>query len=189
MNQQKKQAPVELKVGQTFPLTIKRLGINGEGVGYFKKKSSSYPARFLAKKLLCRPQRSSRSFRRAALRKSARRLSTGWHRLALFMNNAADVSFSTLHTASSFGKNAISSFSLLNAIRSLKLKTWKSKKRLAWTTRGITAIKANSRSGARKAAASSPAYTALILMTSFRLKTVSFSIRQRTKQQASSAAF
>ena len=38
MNQQKKQAPVELKVGQTFPLTIKRLGINGEGVGYFKKK-------------------------------------------------------------------------------------------------------------------------------------------------------
>ncbi|NPC91858.1 23S rRNA (uracil(1939)-C(5))-methyltransferase RlmD [Bacillus sp. WMMC1349] len=28
----------ELKVGQQFPLTIKRLGINGEGVGYFKRK-------------------------------------------------------------------------------------------------------------------------------------------------------
>lgn len=29
---------VDMKVGQTFPLTIKRLGINGEGVGYFKKQ-------------------------------------------------------------------------------------------------------------------------------------------------------
>jgi 23S rRNA (uracil-5-)-methyltransferase RumA len=28
----------QLKVGDTFPLTIKRLGINGEGVGYFKRK-------------------------------------------------------------------------------------------------------------------------------------------------------
>jgi len=27
-----------LELGQTFPLTIKRLGINGEGVGYFKKR-------------------------------------------------------------------------------------------------------------------------------------------------------
>src|SRR5690606_26519097 len=27
-----------IKVNQQFPLTIKRLGINGEGVGYFKKK-------------------------------------------------------------------------------------------------------------------------------------------------------
>ncbi|WP_102273082.1 23S rRNA (uracil(1939)-C(5))-methyltransferase RlmD [Cytobacillus massiliigabonensis] len=28
----------QLKLKQTFPLTIKRLGINGEGVGYFKKQ-------------------------------------------------------------------------------------------------------------------------------------------------------
>lgn len=36
----KKPAPssVTMTVGQTFPLTIKRLGINGEGVGYFKKQ-------------------------------------------------------------------------------------------------------------------------------------------------------
>ncbi|MGD7054030.1 23S rRNA (uracil(1939)-C(5))-methyltransferase RlmD [Sutcliffiella horikoshii] len=32
------QSNVDMKVGQTFPLTIKRLGINGEGVGYFKKQ-------------------------------------------------------------------------------------------------------------------------------------------------------
>lgn len=29
---------IELKVGQKIPLTIKRLGINGEGVGFFKRK-------------------------------------------------------------------------------------------------------------------------------------------------------
>lgn len=29
---------VLVKVGQKFPLTIKRLGINGEGIGYYKKK-------------------------------------------------------------------------------------------------------------------------------------------------------
>ena len=28
---------VTIKIGQEFPLTIKRLGINGEGVGFFKK--------------------------------------------------------------------------------------------------------------------------------------------------------
>ncbi|WP_042351781.1 23S rRNA (uracil(1939)-C(5))-methyltransferase RlmD [Bacillus massiliigorillae] len=33
----KKQQEMALSLGQTFPLTIKRLGINGEGVGYFKR--------------------------------------------------------------------------------------------------------------------------------------------------------
>ncbi|EUJ52408.1 23rRNA methyltransferase YfjO [Listeria fleischmannii FSL S10-1203] len=27
----------QMKVGQEFPLTIKKMGINGEGIGYFKK--------------------------------------------------------------------------------------------------------------------------------------------------------
>ncbi|AFT82314.1 23S rRNA (uracil(1939)-C(5))-methyltransferase RlmD [Leuconostoc carnosum] len=29
---------VSVRIGQNFPLTIKRLGINGEGIGYFKRK-------------------------------------------------------------------------------------------------------------------------------------------------------
>lgn len=33
-----KQQGALLQKGQQFPLTIKRLGINGEGVGYFKKQ-------------------------------------------------------------------------------------------------------------------------------------------------------
>lgn len=35
---EQKNKGVPLEKGQTFPLTIKRLGINGEGVGYFKKQ-------------------------------------------------------------------------------------------------------------------------------------------------------
>lgn len=34
----KQEQSTKLKLNQTFPLTIKRLGINGEGVGYFKKQ-------------------------------------------------------------------------------------------------------------------------------------------------------
>lgn len=33
-----KKAPVFVEVGQKFPLTIHRLGINGEGIGYYKHK-------------------------------------------------------------------------------------------------------------------------------------------------------
>lgn len=33
-------ADINVKVGQKFPLTIKKLGINGEGVGYFKRKAT-----------------------------------------------------------------------------------------------------------------------------------------------------
>ncbi|TDM00756.1 23S rRNA (uracil(1939)-C(5))-methyltransferase RlmD [Macrococcus carouselicus] len=34
---------IEVKVGQKFPLTIKRLGINGEGIGYYKRKITFVP--------------------------------------------------------------------------------------------------------------------------------------------------
>ncbi|MGA9225928.1 MAG: 23S rRNA (uracil(1939)-C(5))-methyltransferase RlmD [Mesobacillus sp.] len=34
----KKEDTAKLQLNQTFPLTIKRLGINGEGVGYFKRQ-------------------------------------------------------------------------------------------------------------------------------------------------------
>ncbi|SMF59053.1 23S rRNA (uracil1939-C5)-methyltransferase [Priestia filamentosa] len=37
-NQKKEKVEMKVKVGQHVPLTIKRLGINGEGVGYFKKQ-------------------------------------------------------------------------------------------------------------------------------------------------------
>ncbi|MEC1719810.1 23S rRNA (uracil(1939)-C(5))-methyltransferase RlmD [Schinkia azotoformans] len=38
-NDQRSDKTSQLQVGQEFPLTIKRLGINGEGVGFFKKQT------------------------------------------------------------------------------------------------------------------------------------------------------
>lgn len=35
--------PVSVTIGQRFPLTIKRLGINGEGIGYYKHKITFVP--------------------------------------------------------------------------------------------------------------------------------------------------
>jgi 23S rRNA (uracil-5-)-methyltransferase RumA len=34
---------VQVKIGQKFPLTIKRIGINGEGIGYYKRKITFVP--------------------------------------------------------------------------------------------------------------------------------------------------
>lgn len=48
----KEQSSIQLTKGQRFPLTIKRLGINGEGVGYFKKKSCSLKERYRVKRSL-----------------------------------------------------------------------------------------------------------------------------------------
>ncbi len=47
-----KQHESKLEVGQTFPVTIKRLGINGEGVGYFKRQVVFIPGHYQEKKLL-----------------------------------------------------------------------------------------------------------------------------------------
>lgn len=43
MSKQKQQNQAQLQIGQEFPLTIKRLGINGEGVGFFKKQAVFVP--------------------------------------------------------------------------------------------------------------------------------------------------
>jgi 23S rRNA (uracil-5-)-methyltransferase RumA len=41
---QEREAPsVEVEVGQRFPLTIKRMGINGEGIGYYKRMTVFVP--------------------------------------------------------------------------------------------------------------------------------------------------
>lgn len=43
MAKQTQQNQAQLQEGQQFPLTIKRLGINGEGVGFFKKQAVFVP--------------------------------------------------------------------------------------------------------------------------------------------------
>ncbi|MGN1284614.1 MAG: 23S rRNA (uracil-5-)-methyltransferase RumA, partial [Candidatus Limosilactobacillus intestinavium] len=32
------QSPIEVNIGDRFPLTIKKLGVEGQGIGYFKHK-------------------------------------------------------------------------------------------------------------------------------------------------------
>lgn len=41
--QKSKPRDVEVEIGQRFPLTIKRLGINGEGIGYYQRKICFVP--------------------------------------------------------------------------------------------------------------------------------------------------
>ena len=54
-----KQHEIKLEVGQTFPVTIKRLGINGEGVGYFKRQVVFIPGHYQEKKLLLKRRKFS----------------------------------------------------------------------------------------------------------------------------------
>ncbi len=48
-----KQHESKLEVGQTFPVTIKRLGINGEGVGYFKRQVVFIPGALPGRRSCC----------------------------------------------------------------------------------------------------------------------------------------
>ncbi|ULG73789.1 23S rRNA (uracil(1939)-C(5))-methyltransferase RlmD [Macrococcus brunensis] len=53
---------VEVKIGQKFPLTIKRLGINGEGIGYFKRKITFVPDALPGEVVLVRVTKVSNRF-------------------------------------------------------------------------------------------------------------------------------
>lgn len=39
----RRQENIEVQVGERFPLTIRRLGVNGQGIGYFKHKVCFVP--------------------------------------------------------------------------------------------------------------------------------------------------
>ncbi len=59
----------ELKPGQTFPLTIKRLGINGEGVGYFKRKAVFVPGALPGEEITAEAVKVMPKFIEAAVKK------------------------------------------------------------------------------------------------------------------------
>lgn len=52
-------ANVQLKNGQKLQLTIKRLGINGEGIGYYKKIDRLCPASSSGRRSDCRSDQSN----------------------------------------------------------------------------------------------------------------------------------
>lgn len=59
----------EMKTGQTFPLTIKRLGINGEGVGYFKRKAVFVPGALPGEEITAEATKIMSKFTEARIKK------------------------------------------------------------------------------------------------------------------------
>ena len=64
MNKQK----VNIKVGQEFPLTIKRIGINGEGVGFFKRQVVFVPGALRDEEIVAKVTKVSEKFVEAKIK-------------------------------------------------------------------------------------------------------------------------
>ncbi|MDA0175638.1 TRAM domain-containing protein, partial [Solirubrobacter taibaiensis] len=64
-----KQHESKLEVGQTFPVTIKRLGINGEGVGYFKRQVVFIPGALPGEEVVAETTKIQRGFAEAKVKK------------------------------------------------------------------------------------------------------------------------
>jgi tRNA (uracil-5-)-methyltransferase len=65
----KQQEGAVLEKGQAFPLTIKRLGINGEGVGYFKRKVVFVPGALPGEEIVAEASNVQKSFIEAKVKK------------------------------------------------------------------------------------------------------------------------
>ncbi|TDK59172.1 23S rRNA (uracil(1939)-C(5))-methyltransferase RlmD [Bacillus salipaludis] len=60
---------IKIQVSQTFPLTIKRLGINGEGVGYFKKQVVFVPGALPGEEVVVEATKINPKFAEAKIKK------------------------------------------------------------------------------------------------------------------------
>ncbi|WNS76410.1 23S rRNA (uracil(1939)-C(5))-methyltransferase RlmD [Bacillus sp. DTU_2020_1000418_1_SI_GHA_SEK_038] len=65
----KQEQTAKLKLNQTFPLTIKRLGINGEGVGYFKKQVVFVPGALPGEEVVVEATKVNPKFAEAKIKK------------------------------------------------------------------------------------------------------------------------
>lgn len=68
----KNEQTVKIKLKQTFPLTIKRLGINGEGVGYFKKQVVFVPGALPGEEVVVEATKVHPKFAEATVKKIRR---------------------------------------------------------------------------------------------------------------------
>ena len=59
----------KIQLNQTFPLTIKRLGINGEGVGYFKKQVVFVPGALPGEEVVVEATKINPKFAEAKIKK------------------------------------------------------------------------------------------------------------------------
>ncbi|WAA12785.1 23S rRNA (uracil(1939)-C(5))-methyltransferase RlmD [Fervidibacillus halotolerans] len=65
----KNSGKIHIKKGQTFPLTIKRIGINGEGVGYYKKQVVFVPGALPGEEVLVEATNISNKFAEGKIKK------------------------------------------------------------------------------------------------------------------------
>lgn len=65
----KQEQTAKLKLKQTFPLTIKRLGINGEGVGYFKRQVVFVPGALPGEEITAEATKVNPKFAEAKIKK------------------------------------------------------------------------------------------------------------------------
>ncbi|WP_379971023.1 23S rRNA (uracil(1939)-C(5))-methyltransferase RlmD [Ectobacillus sp. sgz5001026] len=64
-----KQNVSQLQMGQTFPVTIKRMGINGEGVGYFKRQVVFIPGALPGEEVVAEVTNIKRGYAEAKIKK------------------------------------------------------------------------------------------------------------------------
>jgi 23S rRNA (uracil1939-C5)-methyltransferase len=69
VNYMKKEQSIKIELKQTFPLTIKRLGINGEGVGYFKKQVVFVPGALPGEEVVVEATKVHSKFAEAKMKK------------------------------------------------------------------------------------------------------------------------
>lgn len=85
-----------LQQGQQFPLTIKRLGINGEGVGYFKKQVVFVPGALPGEEVVVQATNVYPTYTEGKMVRIRKRSLIVLSRLVQYMNGAVDVNCNIL---------------------------------------------------------------------------------------------
>lgn len=86
---------VQLKLNQTLTLKIKRLGINGEGIAYYKRLIIFVTGALPNETVVARITKATPRFAEASLVKITKKVLIESHRLVPFTKSAADASCST----------------------------------------------------------------------------------------------
>lgn len=86
---------VQLKPNQTLNLKIKRLGINGEGIAYYKRLIIFVTGALPGETVVARITKATPRFAEAHLVKVTKKVLIASPRLVLFMKNAGAANYST----------------------------------------------------------------------------------------------
>lgn len=114
MNKPKQEMKVQK--GQTFPLTIKRLGINGEGVGYFKRQVVFVPGALPDEEVVVEATNVQRNFAEGRIKRIRKNHHSALTRPVPSMSSVEAASFSTCRMKASLIQSVTLSHKPLNVI-------------------------------------------------------------------------